>query len=98
MPDQIDEETKRRRAEIVMSEQMAIAEAFARSLIGRELEVVVEGLDTESGLYYGRSYMDAPDIDTRVWFDSPYEHEAGEYLPVTITDSQGYDLLGEEAE
>ena len=98
MPDQIDEETKRRRADIVMTEQLAIAEEFARSLIGRELEVVVDGLDEESGIYYGRSYMDAPDIDTRVYFDSPYEHETGEYVTVTVTDSRGYDLMAEEAE
>ena len=98
MPDQIDEETKRRRADIVMTEQLAIAEEFARSLIGRELEVVVDGLDEESGIYYGRSYMDAPDIDTRVYFDSPYEHEVGEYVTVTVTDSRGYDLMAEEAE
>ena len=93
MPDQIDEETKRRRADIVMSEQLAIAEEFARSWIGRELEVVVEGLNEETGIYYGRSYMDAPDIDTRVYFDSPYEHETGEYVMVTVTGSQGYDLV-----
>ena len=98
MPDQIDEETKRRRADIVMTEQLAIAEEFARSLIGRELEVVVDGLDEESGIYYGRSYMDAPDIDTRVYFDSPYEHEVGEYVTVTVTDSRGYDLMAEYAE
>ena len=98
MPDQIDEETKRRRADIVMTEQLAIAEEVARSLIGRELEVVVDGLDEESGIYYGRSYMDAPDIDTRVYFDSPYEHEVGEYVTVTVTDSRGYDLMAEEAE
>ena len=98
MPDQIDEETKRRRADIVMTEQLAIAEEFARSLIGRELEVVVDGLDEESGIYYGRSYMDAPDIDTRVYFDSPYEHEVGEYVTVTVTDSRGYDLMAEEVE
>ena len=98
MPDQIDEETKRRRADIVMTEQLAIAEEFARSLIGRELEVVVDGLDEESGIYYGRSYMDAPDIDTRVYFDSPYEHEVGEYVTVTVTDSRGDDLMAEEAE
>ena len=98
MPDQIDEETKRRRADIVMSEQLAIAEEFARSWIGRELEVVVEGLNEETGIYYGRSYMDAPDIDTRVYFDSPYEHETGEYVMVTVTGSQGYDLVAEEAE
>ena len=98
MPGQIDEETKRRRADIVMSEQLAIAEEFARSWIGRELEVVVEGLNEETGIYYGRSYMDAPDIDTRVYFDSPYEHETGEYVMVTVTGSQGYDLVAEEAE
>ena len=98
MPEQIDEETKRRRADIVMSEQLAIAEEFARSWIGRELEVVVEGLNEEAGIYYGRSYMDAPDIDTRVYFDSPYEHETGEYVMVTVTGSQGYDLVAEEAE
>lgn len=98
MPDQIDEETKRRRADIIMSEQLAIAEEFARSWIGRELEVVVEGLNEETGIYYGRSYMDAPDIDTRVYFDSPYEHETGEYVMVTVTGSQGYDLVAEEAE
>lgn len=98
MPEQIDEETKRRRADIVMSEQLAIAEEFARSWIGRELEVVVEGLNEETGIYYGRSYMDAPDIDTRVYFDSPYEHETGEYVMVTVSGSQGYDLVAEEAE
>ena len=98
MPEQIDEETKRRRADIVMSELLAIAEEFARSWIGRELEVVVEGLNEETGIYYGRSYMDAPDIDTRVYFDSPYEHETGEYVMVTVTGSQGYDLVAEEAE
>ena len=98
MPEQIDEETKHRRADIVMSEQLAIAEEFARSWIGRELEVVVEGLNEETGIYYGRSYMDAPDIDTRVYFDSPYEHETGEYVMVTVTGSQGYDLVAEEAE
>ena len=98
MPEQIDEETKRHRADIVMSEQLAIAEEFARSWIGRELEVVVEGLNEETGIYYGRSYMDAPDIDTRVYFDSPYEHETGEYVMVTVTGSQGYDLVAEEAE
>ena len=98
MPEQIDEETKRHRADIVMSEQLAIAEEFARSWIGRELEVVVEGLNEETGIYYGRSYMDAPDIDTRVYFDSPYEHETGEYVMVTVTGSQGSDLVAEEAE
>ena len=56
------------------SEGIAFADTLdIVSWIGRELEVVVEGLNEETGIYYGRSYMDAPDIDTRVYFDSPYE-------------------------
>ena len=48
----------------------------------------------EDGQSYGRSYMDAPDIDTRVYFTSEDEIEPGSYVPVLITDTDGYDLIG----
>ena len=38
--------------------------------------------------------MDAPDIDTRVYFTSEDEIEPGSYVPVLITDTDGYDLIG----
>ena len=91
--DQLDPEVRQRRAEIIMEKQMDIAFAFARSCAGRTLEVLVEG---KKGRYwYGRSYMDAPDIDTRVYFTSTKKHHCGEKVCVTIQDSREYDLLGE---
>ena len=90
--EQLPEELRRRRAEIIMELQMSAAFDFADRCTGRTLEVLAEGW--EDGQYYGRSYMDAPDIDTRVYFTSEDEIEPGSYVPVLITDTDGYDLIG----
>lgn len=90
--EQLPEELRQRRAEIIMELQMSAAFDFADRCIGQTLEVLVEG--EEEGSYYGRSYMDAPDIDTRVYFESDAPCEYGSYVPVTITDTYEYDLIG----
>lgn len=90
--EQLPEEVRQRRAEIVMELQMSAAFEFADRCVGRTLEVLVEG--AEEGRYYGRSYMDAPDIDTRVYFESDLAHEPGDYVDVLITDTYEYDLIG----
>ena len=90
--EQLPEELRRRRAEIIMELQMSAAFDFADRCIGRTLEVLAEGC--EDGQYYGRSYMDAPDIDTKVYFTSEDEIEFGSYVPVLITDTCDYDLIG----
>ncbi|MBC8584594.1 30S ribosomal protein S12 methylthiotransferase RimO [Youxingia wuxianensis] len=92
MDGQIDEELKKHRAQIVMEEQYGIMEAFNRSMLGKQLWVAVEGFDGET--YYGRSYMDAPDIDTKVFFTSSRPLKTGEYVLVTINGVQEYDLAG----
>ena len=89
---QLPEELRRRRAEIVMELQMSAAFDFADRCVGRTLEVLVEGY--EDGQYFGRSYMDAPDIDTKVYFASEEELTPGSYVPVLITDACEYDLIG----
>lgn len=96
MDGQIDEEVKRRRAELIMETQYPIVEEFNQSQIGRVLTVAVEG--SEGNLYYGRSYMDAPDIDTRVYFTSDKKPQIGEYVKVEITGTQEYDLAGKALE
>ena len=48
----------------------------------------------EDGQYYGRSYMGAPDIETRVYLASEGEIEPGSYVPVLITYTDGYALIG----
>ena len=90
--EQLPEELRRRRAEIVMELQMSAAFDFADRCVGRTLEVLVEGY--EDGQYFGRSYMDAPDIDTKVYFTSEEELMPGSYVPVLITDACEYDLIG----
>ena len=94
MPDQLDEEIRRRRADLVMERQMQVAFEFSQSQLGRRLELLVEGFDSDHGLYAGRSYMDAPDIDTRVYFESDADHRPGEFVQVEITAADGYDLMG----
>ncbi|MEG1688020.1 MAG: 30S ribosomal protein S12 methylthiotransferase RimO, partial [Angelakisella sp.] len=90
--DQLDEELRRRRAERVMELQMGIAFDFAKGCVGNRLQVLVEG--KQGGLYFGRSYMDAPDIDTRVYFTAGRKIAMGELVEVEITDSREYDLVG----
>lgn len=94
MEDQVEDEVKRRRADAVMELQMGIAESISKSLIGKQLTVLCEGYDEESGCFIGRSYMDAPDIDTRVYFRSKAGREAGEFVEVIIESASGYDVNG----
>lgn len=91
--DQLDEAVRRRRAELIMELQMDVAFAAAARCVGKTLTVLVEG--KEQNRYYGRSYMDAPDIDTRVYFTGSEQLEVGDMVPVLITDSHEYDLLGQ---
>ena len=93
-PMQVDEPLRKRRADTVMEIQMPIADALAKSLKGRVLEVLCEGYDSEFKKYVGRSYMDAPDIDTCVYFSSNKNHSPGEFVNVLITGSDGYDIIG----
>ncbi|MBC8570895.1 30S ribosomal protein S12 methylthiotransferase RimO [Zongyangia hominis] len=92
--DQVEEEVRRRRAEIIMERQYAIMEEKNAAQIGRTLEVLCEGYDPQSGLYEGRSYMDAPDIDSRIYFVSGFPCEEGEFYSVVIDSAENYDLTG----
>ena len=68
MPNQIDEDVKQHRAQIMMEEQMDIMQQLGQQRIGTVMEILVEGYDEYSGCYYGRSYADSPDIDGKVLF------------------------------
>ena len=94
--DQVDPKTARRRADIVMELQQGIAFELSESQVGRTLEVLVEG--RRGRRYVGRSYMDAPDIDTRVLFDSEKKCLPGDFIHVIIEKADGYDLFGRAVE
>ena len=95
LPDQMDEEVKARRAEIVMGLQAEIACQLALEMTGRQLEVLCEGFDQGQQRWWGRGPGDAPDIDTRVYFTG--DARPGEFFQVKITGAEGYDLVGETA-
>lgn len=95
MDGQIDEEEKRRRQEIIMDAQSLRMEQSCREQIGKTLTVLVEGYDRYAGYYFGRSYMDAPDIDGKIFYKASKPQRVGDFVQVKITDSMDCDLIGE---
>lgn len=93
--DQIDEDVKAKRRDIVMALQTRIADEWSESLIGKTVEVLVEGFDDEMCCWYGRSAADAPEIDPKVYFGTDDLVEAGEMVTVKITNRLDWDVLGE---
>ncbi len=95
--DQIDEQVKQDRYDILMRHQLTVSEEFSRSLIGKTLTVLCEDFDPVSESFVGRSYMDAPDVDGKVFFTSPAgtKFSPGEFVDVRITEALDYDLVGE---
>lgn len=96
--DQIDEEIKQKRADIIMQEQMLISDELNQNYIGKTIEVVTEGFDRYAECYFGRSAMDAPEIDGKIFFSSPCPRAMGEYVNVLIDDVMDYDLIGSVVE
>ena len=92
---QIDPEVAAERAEVIMNQQYTIAETKLDECIGKTLDVLVEGYDPYTDSYYGRTYMDAPDIDNNVILTSGYRIDDGDIVPVEIFDKDEYSLIGE---
>ncbi len=94
-PNQIDEQVKQDRYDILMRTQLPISEELQRAKIGKTLTVLCEGYDRAASTHVGRSAADAPDIDGKVFFSAPHRVKPGEFVQVHITDSLDYDLVGE---
>ena len=95
LPGQLDQEEKERRAAIITEQQMDIAEEKGQALIGRTVEVLVEGFDRYAECWFGRSYMDAPDVDGKIFFTVDGKRPTlGSFVPVTIEDCMEGDLMG----
>lgn len=94
MDNQVDEETKTRRGEILMEDQYLIMQEKNNNRIGKEYKVLVEGYDAYSDVYYGRAYSDAPEIDSLVYFTTDDEYDEGDFADVEIIDVNEYDLIG----
>lgn len=96
MENQIDEDVKKRRQEVLMNAQFFITEASNKSRVGNVYKVIVDSF--ADGKYTGRSYMDSPEIDSGIIFTSNKKLNIGDFVDVKITDFDGYDLIGEHYE
>ncbi len=94
MPDQIDADVKRDRVDALMSQQYGIHLDKQKARLGQTVECVVEGYDAYTDSYYGRTWMDAPEIDSGVVFTSKEELADGEFVKVKLFDVNDYDYLG----
>lgn len=94
-PNQIADDVKQERGEVIMEMQYRIFEERNRENIGKILKTVVEGYDPYTDSYFGRTERDAPDIDGQVNFTCGYELHEGEFVEVEIFDVLEYDLIGE---
>lgn len=94
MDGQVDEETRQKRAEIIMDMQNIIAEKKNAQKLGKIIEAVVEGYDKFGECYFGRTAADAPDIDGKVFFTSDKKLKVGDYVNIEITETLDYDLIG----
>lgn len=92
---QIDEETAAHRADIIMEQQMILSAQNNEKLLGAQLTAVVEGFDRFGECWFGRTELDAPDIDGKVFFTSEKPLSVGDYVTIEITDTLDYDLIGE---
>ncbi len=96
MPDQIDDQIKRYRRDIIMREEDRVMQAYGEAQIGTVKRVLVESFDKYAECWFGRTAGDAPDIDGKVFFAAPSAGVApGDMIWVTITDSMDMDLIGE---
>ena len=78
-----------------MEQQFSIADNKLDEYIGKTLDVLVEGYDPYTDSYYGRTYMDAPEIDNMVVLTSGYRIDDGDIVPVEIINKEEYTLIGE---
>ena len=92
---QVEPEVAIERAEVIMNQQYTISEQKLEECMEKVFDVLVEGYDPYTDSYYGRTYMDAPDIDNNVIFTSGYRIDDGEIVPVEIFDKDDYSLIGE---
>ncbi|MDI9518528.1 MAG: 30S ribosomal protein S12 methylthiotransferase RimO [Erysipelotrichaceae bacterium] len=96
MDNEIDEDIKIERLNILMNTQNEITNLNNKKYINETIEVLIEGYDALLNVYRGRGFMHAPDgIDGQVFVYSDEKLNLGEFVMVKINDFKNHDLIGE---
>jgi len=93
---QVSDKEKRLRLDEAMKLQQDVAKNVNARFFGKTLEVLIEEKQ-EDGVYLGRTYADAPEVDGQVYVKTTKTIKPGNFVDVMITDTLEYDLVGEIA-
>ena len=96
MDEQVDEEVKGRRGDIIMADQLEIVTLKNEEKIGKTYRVLVESYDGYTDSYTGRTYMDAPEIDGNIAFTTDRSYNPGDFADVIVIGVNDYDLIGRD--
>ena len=89
-----DAEVAQKRAEIVEMIQSGIMDDYNASMLGKTMEILVDGYDEEMEQFFGRTYADSPEIDGKVWIASEEPLQEGQFVAVKIDGCVDGDLSG----
>ena len=91
----LPEEVKDERWHRFMETQQRISAEIMAGKVGREVDVLVDGIDAEAGEIVARSPWDAPEIDGNVFLPFAPDIAVGDLVRARIVDSEEYDLIGD---
>ena len=91
---QVDESVKEQRVKKLYSVQKSISRKILKSMVGKTVEVVADGINYDKQAFEGRCYFSAPDIDGKVYFTSDEQVCQGEKYTVLIEKADAYYLYG----
>jgi ribosomal protein S12 methylthiotransferase len=94
LPNPVPDDVKQDRWDRFMAHQQAISTQRLARKVGREIDVLIDEIDDDGAI--GRSSADAPEIDGNVFVSSQRNLTPGDMIRVRVTDSDEYDLYGDE--
>ena len=92
--DHVDAQVAQERAGIIEQLQSRIMDEYNEAMIGKTLDVLIDGFDEEYEQFYGRTFADSPEIDGRVWIASEEALAEGSFVKVCIDGLVDGDLSG----
>ncbi|MTK08546.1 MAG: 30S ribosomal protein S12 methylthiotransferase RimO [Hungatella sp.] len=94
-PDQVPQEIKEDRRDAIMELQQEISLDLSQSMVGKTLEVMIEGKVADENAYVARTYMDGPGVDGMIFVQTGEELMSGNFAKIRVTGAMEYDLIGE---
>ncbi|MGZ9897123.1 30S ribosomal protein S12 methylthiotransferase RimO [Shewanella gaetbuli] len=96
LPDHVPEDVMEDRLQRFMAVQAKISAEKLQARIGQEYLVLIDEVNTEGAV--GRSYMDAPEVDGKVYLTDEFDVKPGDQIWVQIIHADEHDVWGVRVE